>query len=263
MVGAAVVVLACAACSSSDPTNGDSGVLVLSDGGPINPMGGDAGECQPADVSTFQAPSYRPAIAQPGRCTTKQIDDFFRSCIAQGTTTDTCAHFLAADAGALDQTCAACLLTRQSDTRYGALVRRSATVTLNVSGCLELTTGADPKALVCAKSFQASEACDDQACKDNCAVTSTAASFAAYSACTAQAAKSGCQSFTQAATCTMDYFAGPASRCFSGADFQAVYTSIAELFCGPSMNDAGAREAGAGEAGPADGGGASDAASGG
>ena len=220
-------------CSGDDSSTMQGSTSVLSDSGePEGPVGGDAAQCQPADVSTFSAPAYRPALAQPGHCTPSQIDQFFQDCLAEGHTPATCAAFEGDDASASNQSCAACLISRPGDMSYGALVAHtSGLVSLNVPGCMELT---NPASLDCAKAVQAQGACDDRACDANCATT-----VDLYGACSTEAAAGGCQKFTKAAACDASFFdAGAASICFNGLTFQDVYRDIALLFCA-------AREAGA------------------
>lgn len=244
-------------CSNGDTndlsTDGSTGNLP--DGDASNLV--DAGNtlaCQPADVSTFKPTTYKPALAVANACNLGQIAAFWDACLADSSSGATCDAFLGVDASLTNQTCAACLLSRASDPKYGPVIKYGNWQDLNVPGCMELTNAA---ALDCAKAMQAEGQCTDQACKDNCPVKAgDKASFTVYSQCRQAAASGGCANFDKAAQCQDNFNAsGPTAVCFAGATLRDTYLAIAAIFCGP-------REAGAADAGASDGG-PKDAASGG
>lgn len=193
--------------------------------------------CAPADVTTFQPPTYVPAVgASQGKCTPAQIQSFYDDCLAPNATQATCAPFSRSTGTAENKACAACIVTADSATSYGAIVEHKGVVNINIPGCMELT---DPAGgLMCAKAYQAADACDRAACAANCPVTDDA-SFQLYQACLQQAGGGGCKSYAQGSACaSAEADGGPAARCFMGQSFQDLYSIVVPIFCGGS-GDAG------------------------
>lgn len=228
------------ACSSSG-SDGAGGV-VFSDGG-TNPDGGidgavGGGQCKPADVSTFQPVAYRPATGLlQGACTAPQIDAFFQACLGGTSNKTLCEAFRAT---AANKPCAACIVTIDTDAKYGPIVVHagSGLVSVNLAGCLELT---DPANANCAKSYQASDDCTYTACKDNCAF-GTDQEFALFESCVHAAATNGCSTLSKAAACAdaEQKDGGLAARCFNGYTFAELYNDVVPVFCGGTpITDAG------------------------
>jgi len=195
------------------------------DGGPVGDSGG--GTCAPGDVSTFMPPAYKPAKKTAGACTQTFITSFYDNCLAPNATMATCAPW-GSSGDATHKACAACLITADSASAYGALIEHKGTVSVNIPGCMELKDSAN--GLTCAKAYQASEMCNDAACAANCPVTDDA-SFQLYQACVQQAAANGCKTYSQAAACANAEADGGASVCFQGMTFQDLYNSVAPVFC--------------------------------
>jgi hypothetical protein len=245
-----------AGCSTDQglvPDGGSYGTLpdTGSQGGDGAPQDA-APTCKPADVSTFKADPYHAARPQPNSCTLDQINRFYAACLAPGSST--CGIFIASDASASDQLCAACIISRPSDPTYGPIIQHPGWQELNVAGCVELT---DPTGLSCSKSYQAAQECEDEACKDNCAVmTNDPASFGAYQSCTSLAASIGCENFSGPAMCITAATGsadGNTTICGTGDTFQHEFTSFALLFCGPRdggvpLGDGGQTDATSGDA---------------
>ena len=221
MLLAAVASATVAACSSTSSTlPGAASDAGGSDGAAI--------ACPPADVSSFAPPPYHAANAPSAACTQALVDAFYANCLARSATDQTCAPF-SATGDAEHKACAACVLSQESDPRYGPLVQHKGTVSLNLSGCIEIRDAQN--GLACAKAYQSAEDCDDAACVAKCPVTDDA-SFTAYKACTQSAASGGCKAYTQGITCAAgEADGGPASVCFSGQSFQDLYKSIVPVFC--------------------------------
>ena len=236
-------------CSSSNSNGGggtgdDSGVTGSDgstkhdgggDGGVIHPGGdsgttGDAdpGACMPGDVSTFTPPAYVPAKKTAGACTATQISSFYDGCLAPNSTMTTCAPF-GSTGTAANKACAACIVSADTASAYGALIEQKGLVSVNIPGCIELKDAGG--GLACAKSYQASEKCNDAACAANCPVTDDA-SFQLYQACVQQAAANGCKTFSTAAACAdAEADGGLAAACFQGQTFQDLYNSVVPVFC--------------------------------
>jgi hypothetical protein len=197
--------------------------------------------CMPADVTTFSPQPYvHAATGHQGVCTPTQIQAFYDDCLASSATQQTCSPFSGGNATTENRACAACLVSRDSDPKFGALVEHKGIISVNVPGCMELT---DPiGGLMCAKAYQAADACERAACSANCPVTDDA-SFQLYLACVSQAAMGGCASFASALTCTAVEADSGASICFSGQTFSDLYLSVAAVFCG-SAPDGGSTDAG-------------------
>jgi hypothetical protein len=184
--------------------------------------------CAPGDVSTFMPPAYKNAKKVAGACTQQFITSFYNDCLAPNATMTTCAPW-GSSGDAAHKACAACIITAESAAQYGALIEHKGTVSVNIPGCMELKDTAG--GLACAKSYQASEECDDAACAANCPVTDDA-SFQLYQACTQQAAANGCKTYSQAAACAdAEADGGAAAACFSGMTFQDLYNSVTPIFC--------------------------------
>jgi hypothetical protein len=225
LVGAAgATLLACSSSSTALPAAGSD--ASDSDGAVIS--------CPPVDVSSFSPPPYHAANPPRAACTQDLVDAFYAACLAGSSTDQTCAPF-SATGDASHKACAACILSQDTDPTYGPLVQHKGTVSLNLSGCIEVRDAQN--GLACAKAYQSSADCDDAACAAKCPVTDDA-SFTAYKACTQAAASNGCKAYTLGISCAAgEADGGPASVCFAGQSFQDLYKSIVPVFC---MGAAGA-----------------------
>ena len=210
------------ACSSTSSGTGNG---AATDGGATD---GAALVCAPADVTAFTPPAYHSANAPTAACTQDLVDAYYTDCLAPATTDLTCAPF-ATTGDLAHKACAACIVSQDTAARFGPLVQHKGTVSLNLSGCIELRDAQN--GLACAKAYQAAEDCDDAACVDKCPVSDDA-SFAAYKACTQAAAGGGCKAYTDGIACAAgEADAGPAAVCFQGQSFQDLYRSIVPVFC--------------------------------
>jgi hypothetical protein len=223
----------------------DSGIGV--DGGGSSSSGGggssgsssggssDAGACLPGEVTTY-APQYRQATgAYLGMCTDEEVKGFFSSCLGSASV-DMCNQFMS-DGGA---NCAACLMTPDTDMKYGPLIGHGSFVTANVSGCIELTD-ATSSGLACAKAVQAIAGCELLACEANCDVHDSM-SLNAYETCASTADQAGCNMYASASSCvqSLQEAGDGVAQCLA-PDFAIFYSFAARLFCGtaPAV-DAGA-----------------------
>jgi hypothetical protein len=253
-LGLAWVVFVGPGCSSSDSSAGGVSVTDASaDGFGVQDAATAAdvsssdvvppSMCQPADVSTFQPPTYAPASGvHQGLCTQTQIDSIYQACLGSNATQAGCDMLIGTGASASDLACSACVFSQDSDTTHGPIIDRGSTVAINLPGCVELL---DPNGLACAKSLQAADRCEVDACSANCPV-SDAASLSLYDGCIDTAAEGGCKTFEMATGCADDeQDGGPAAACFAGTTFLEQYDAIVALFCGapPTVGDAGAMPA--------------------
>jgi len=188
--------------------------------------------CQPADVSTFQPPTYAPASGESqGLCTQTQIDAIYDACLGSNATQASCDTLIGMGATATDLACSACIFSQDDDPTHGPIIDRGSTVAINLAGCVELL---DSNGLACAKALQAADRCEVDACSANCPV-SDAASLSLYDGCIETAAGGGCKAFEMATGCAGDEAdGGPAAECFAGTTFLAQYDAIVALFCGPA-----------------------------
>lgn len=234
-------------CSNGDggrgvPTDAGADGSTTSDASAHDASPGDSAitSCVPADVSTFQPPTYVPASgASQGKCTPAQITTFYDDCLAPNSTQTTCAPFNGATATPENKACYVCIITRDTDTKYGPVVEHKGVVSVNIPGCMELRDGS--AGLVCAKAYQAADGCSRAACAANCPVIDDA-SFQLYLACVQQASANGCKSYQQGAACAAsksDSGTTGAGICFRGQSFHDLYDSVVPIFCGGGPGDAG------------------------
>ena len=206
---------------------------------------GDAGETSapyaPGDVSSF-TPTWRPPSgAHQAKCTAAQIDAFYTDCLSNAATQTTCVTF-GRDGGADDRACAACLVSKASDSTLGPIVVHAlaagSSQEIDFAGCVALV---DPSAVECAKKYQAGVECAHAACDKVCRGDDSVA-FDQYTGCLGAADLGACSAYTKAGQCVLalgadagDGGAGDAtSRCIiAGTTFEALYRAIAPLFCGP------------------------------
>lgn len=171
----------------------------ISDDAPTG-LPADASSCHPGSVVTFVPNGYRAADVRTGACTDAQISAYFDACFGSHSSSAACSAF-GRDASA-DATCAACILTSDSGSRYGPLVASGALVRANVAGCIELT---EPRLLSCAKTVQAESACELAACQANCPVADDdPSSRLAYEGCAAVADTAGCSAYVTAPQCGVE-----------------------------------------------------------
>jgi hypothetical protein len=236
---APLIAITIAACGGSgDAQSADGGA---SDAGPRDAARTDAGPppfldasaCQPSDVTTFQAPAFKPATGRhQNKCTPSQIDDLYAACLAPTATASTCAPKRTEL-----QSCAACVFSQESDPKWGAVVQYKGYAMINVAGCVEVEAGA--AGLSCAKDMQASLACSAAACAANCPVVD-ARTFASFSSCTEAAARTGCAAFSEKARCVDDLAqTTSAAVCTAGATFADRFHDVARVICGSGAQDAG------------------------
>jgi hypothetical protein len=237
-------------CSSSDSSSGagpsgDGGFEALPDTGEPDDDASSSdvtppSMCQPADVSTFQPPTYAPASGEyQGLCTPAQITAIYTSCLGSNATQAGCNLLIGMGASAADLACSQCVFSEDTDPTHGPIIDRGSTVAINLPGCVQLL---DPNGVACAKALQAADRCEVDACSANCPV-SDAASLALYDGCIETAAAGGCKTFEMATGCAdNEADGGPAGACFAGTSFLEQYDSIVALFCGaaPTTPDSGA-----------------------
>jgi hypothetical protein len=245
------VVLLGPGCSSSDSSSGamptsDSGVDAFGAADTSSSEDTSTSDisspsmCQPADVSTFQPPAYAPASGEgQGLCTQTQIDAIYTSCLGPSATQASCEAIIGMGASASDLACSTCVFSEDDDPTHGPIIDRGSTVAINLPGCVELL---DPNGLACAKSLQAADRCEVDACSANCPV-SDAASLSLYDSCIETVAEGGCSTFEMATGCAdNEADGGPAAGCFAGSTFLQQYDAVVALFCGapPVSPDSGA-----------------------
>jgi hypothetical protein len=173
-------------------------------------------------------PAYRPATsAWQGACVPDSagndpIQQYYDACFGPQKSKVACDAFAALSPS--NTRCQGCILTLETASMYGPLIRHGGFVQANVAGCIELT---DSTALACAKSMEALSDCEIAACEANCPV-SDANSFSAYASCARQADDNGCKLYASTPSCAD---AGAKSACLA-ASFEQFYFMAVPLFCG-------------------------------
>lgn len=207
---------------------------------------GDAGDASSKDVTLDKktlpdvavpdtGPSCTPATVAPGdltwtpphapdltACSDQQIQDYFTNCLPGSGTS--CATYEKLTANAA---CIKCIISQKTDATYGPLIAvPNGVVYANTGGCVALEQGDVTNTGCGAKIWEESE-CEDLACSDNCA----GAAFADYQKCTT-AARSGTCAAEVTAECNLADAGNVAACNLAATSFQALYTSIATVFCG-------------------------------
>lgn len=182
--------------------------------------------CVPGDVSTL-VPSWVAPNPASKACTQPLIDQYAADCLDTTTSSTTkCQAFTTAN-----KACVACLVTPESATAYGAVIAKANNVlSLNVGGCLALTTG-DATAAGCGAKYEATGQCNDLACDANCPLPDgDDPAFQAYLKCLQKSATTVCKTFAAAECPEAD--AGPSTVCaLSAGTFVDNFKLLAPVFC--------------------------------
>jgi hypothetical protein len=207
-------------------------------GPPGNFVGGDDASdakptptaCTPADMTGFQPAWTPPQAWKQGVCTTKQVTDFYTSCLASPIAPSTCDAYAQANA-----TCVACLQSKDTDATWGAVVWHDEMRfwTVNVAGCLSYVLG-DGAGTGCAGAYEGAVQCRQKAC-DAC-WANTANTFQQFAACEGQAGQTQCTAMDQMlGTKCGDLSMPPANTCVppTGSTTKDAYLLVAPAFCGP------------------------------
>lgn len=219
-----------------DPPSGADGGPPKADAGRSDAGGGgrDGGgeggrSCGPWPVRSFTPPAYKPSLgAHLNRCTAAQIDDFYRACLDDSAPAGSCRSLFGDNAPSTARSCASCLLTKQGDPAWGALINEGDTMAVNLAGCV---LAHDPSQSPCARALQAESACEAKACGVACPVV-IASDFAARMACNAAAAAGDCKPFDADGACAaLD--GGAIAPCFAQTTFEASFRVAAAAICGP------------------------------
>jgi len=179
--------------------------------------GGAVEPCAPADVGEWEPPAYVSARADPGACTTAQIQRYYDDCLVDAS----CADF---EAGGDDEECGACLQpTPLGASSWGPILELNPRPFYrwesNLAGCIELLGETD-----CAEKIAAAQACAREACTAGCGVT-----HPDYSACVDEARAGVCAEYEAAAVCIVD--PEHSAQC-SGSGFEGLVLAYGEVFCG-------------------------------
>ena len=228
---ARTVLLLCAsaACSSSAHSPGAGSPEAGADG-ETEIDAGDAGPaCAPASLGTWTPPPYHHGQpAQAAACTSALLHDFYASCLGPSASTSACDDNWGSGQDVPDiahANCEQCLVTASSSPTWGPVVNYGPTVSINVSGCIELL---DPSSETCAAAVQDADECEHQACDDACPA------LGEFDSCVTIADQGACASFAQASACqAAEVDGGRASVC-AGATFEDLFFAVANVFCGGS-----------------------------
>ncbi|MBN2197575.1 MAG: hypothetical protein JW751_32650 [Polyangiaceae bacterium] len=194
---------------------GGSGGAASTDG--TIPTGGAVEPCEPAALEDWEPPDYVAARADPGACTTAQIQRYYDDCLVDAS----CADF---EEGGDDEDCGACLApTPLGAASWGPILELNARPFYrwesNLAGCIELLGESD-----CAEKIAAAQACAREVCTIGCGLT-----HPDYSACIEEARASECAEYEAAAVCIMD--PQHVEQC-SGSGFEGLVLAYGEVFCG-------------------------------
>ncbi len=179
---------------------------------------GGAGNCEPVDMSDWEAPAYVPARTQSSACTEELVEQYFENdCQAGG-----CEEF---EDGGEHEACGTCLAPSALDDseRGPVLTFRENSVSsfeTNAAGCVELMGDED-----CAAKLQALDDCTREACRASCEITDSA-SHAAYSTCREEARTGECAEQQAAAICLSN---DAATAC--GGKPGDLFVSLGKVFC--------------------------------
>jgi len=210
----------------------------------------EAGVCAPGDITSF-APKWRPPPVPSSVCSGSEVEGFYSSCMASGTTTAICNAFKASHAP-----CSACLQTPALNSPRGALVLESnGTSFVNVAGCIALIDH-DLTGSGCSGAISATLDCENAACLPSCPVTSTG-ELTAFSDCVKAAYGDVCAAYAADANAGCTELEGDARSYGACLDtktstFHDRYVSIAVLFCAQPISDTGSDGAIADDASPTD-----------
>jgi hypothetical protein len=186
----------------------------------------DASMCAPVDISTFTPPAYVSAKKVLGTCTVKQISDYDSMCNTSPYTG--CSAWQAVTA---NKACLGCLVSKDTDNPWGALVEHTmqGVSNDNVAGCIEIEGN-----LTCAKAYEALSACEDAACPPSVCPVTDQTTFTAYEACAKSADSGACKTYASAVqACQGVDDGGPISTiCQGGTDFHSIFLAISPVFCG-------------------------------
>jgi hypothetical protein len=231
--------------SASGDTGGgdDTGSQDSGDGG------GDAGtQCTAAaSTSGYTPPTYVPAVAHQGVCTTAQIAAFIAACGFDNGSTTACATWAQANAGDAGNTCGLCILAPMNNggTWLDPLLKATPfDVVPNYAGCIQLTDATHGTA--CGTAFNNLNGCDGVACDMACA-DATAAD--AFDNCITTVNSAGCSQYNTAQNnaCATDFDdAGDPTAsilaCFpsvASQDQDDDFNYIVNLICGSGATDGG------------------------
>lgn len=189
------------------------------DGGTRDARAPDASvACAPNDLSQF-APMPHPATgAHQRKCSAADVEGFYEACLGPAATPQACGTVYY---GA----CGTCLVSQWGDAKWGPLLTDSELTSINVGGCVALSSPGDA---TCSNIAQAAQECEKAAC-GHC---SSASDSSRYAGCAALANARGCSAYAQASSCDAEEDGGAAASCF-GSDFHTAFQAVALLFCGP------------------------------
>jgi hypothetical protein len=238
---------------SSKPATGDGGadVKAADSKADVKPNG-DSGtqctsglSCEVCDVTGFSVnPQAKPIGPSANKCTTTQLSQFDTACLAASSNQTTCGQFLQATA---NSTCAACLVTKDTDASYGPLVCGASTCSFNIPGCLDLalnqvsqengTNGS------CGDILNASYECQDFACAACDVAADGGTDPASFQTCDNAAIAAECKSYADAfntsSSCSSlqgDTIPTSVQKCFpagSGGFTETEQLDFVTYFCGP------------------------------
>jgi hypothetical protein len=170
-----------------------------------------------------------------GACSAALVQSFWNDCLSATATSQTCSGSWGSSAPQANRTCLACLITSNDAPMLGPILENVAlgVVSLNAPGCVELE---DPTSagLACAKALQATSACDERACSS--CVVRTDADLVALQRCEVDADNNECATWANQTTCVDtegNPDGGAAAPCLRSQSFEAAYTTLATIFCGP------------------------------
>jgi hypothetical protein len=179
----------------------------------------DAGTgCSPQPITQWSPQIDPPFFAHANVCTLQALQDIYVNCFA-GQSTSMCQSVMQQNA-----TCASCLLTPSSASKWGALLEMSnGIVELDIAGCIADASGN----LSCAQAQSNITQCEEQSCASCMPVD--AQSFQEYSQCLQASGSTTCAKYVAAQCANQD--AGSTAQCFP-SDFKDGFFTFGALFCG-------------------------------
>jgi hypothetical protein len=176
----------------------------------------------PEDVSSFVPSSPKPARAFQSACGAGQVTSFYYACAASSASQYSCESWESASAS--NSTCAACMISNDTDAAWGPIVNHSDYAFVNQVGCAQRLN-----ALTCASAAWEDQSCQMAACDGICDDDG----LSELNACEANATAGGCKSYDDASTAACQTATGPFNKCFV-ADPQSQIVNVGVTFCGGS-----------------------------
>jgi hypothetical protein len=223
-LSAGFVSIAVAACAASTPRREPTASAPAPTSDPAQPA-----VCAPAKT-TPNLPYAPPRPRRPNACTTAQIREYVRTCLAPlPNKNEGCDTF-----HAMNVACFACLDATPESPDRGPVIRYPGFFDINIGGCIASTRRDGPDG--CGRAFQLTYECRVQLCLPSCPVKNRT-TLASYDACR-DAVTDECATYDadHVKRCNGTFVKGDAAAvctpAFETEDAEVRVQRVAEYFCG-------------------------------